>query len=408
MLTLSTLHALFSLLSLGLACPSYDGSINHDVATAKNNNFRSMQRSGPLTKVKTAITNVRVFDGYRLLPATTVVVDGGRIADVGNSGDATVQIDGNGGVLMPGLIDAHSHPSDITDLQDLSRYGVTTAMLMACFQPQSCQSLKNHTGLVDIVLGSLPAAAPGSIHGNLVASQHDLLVYNASMAPQWVNDAVSWGPDFVKLIAETPGLDQQTLNVLTKTSHGRGKRVVCHAPSLSAYEQAAIAGVDDIQHSPLDEPISTDLARSIALKGQVATPTLTIMRAISLGSPATNNYTAAEETVRRLKEAGVPIITGTDANLVPGLVSTVPFGITLHEELQLLVNAGLSPIEALRAATSTAAKHWGLNDRGVIAPGKRADLVLLSGNPLEDISATQTIQKIWLAGVEFSGAVGSF
>ncbi|KAI0854926.1 putative hydrolase [Xylaria cubensis] len=409
--TLSIFQALFTLLSLGLACPFHNGASNPILAAANNNRFRSLQRSNPLSKARTAITNVRVFDGYRLLPVSTVIVDQGTIVDVGNSGNAIVHIDGKGGVLMPGLIDAHAHPSDIAHLQDLSRYGVTTTMMMACFQPQSCQSLRNHSGLVDVVIGSLIAAAPGSIHGNIVAAvdgNGDRLIHNASMAPQWLDDALSWGPDFVKLIAESPGLDQQTLNVLTKRSHDRRKRVVCHASSLDAYEQAAIAGVDDIQHSPSDKPISTGLARRIASRGQVATPTLAIMRAISDASPATRNYTAAEETVRRLKEAGVPIIAGTDSNLVQGLIAIVPFGISLHEELQLLVNAGLSPMEALRAATSTAAKHWGLNDRGAIAPGKRADLVLLSGNPLEDISATKTIQRIWLAGVEFSGAVGSF
>ncbi|KAI0439992.1 putative hydrolase [Xylaria telfairii] len=410
--TSSTLRALFLFFSLGRACPFHDGATNYVLATAENNNFRSIQRSSPPTTARTAINNVRVFDGYRLLPKTTVVIGGGIIADIGNcGGDASVHIDGKGGVLLPGFIDAHAHPSDITHLQDLSRYGVTTAMLMACFQPQLCQSLKNHSGLVDIVAGSLPAAAPGSLHGKIVVGADgngDRLVYNASMAPQWVHDVLSWGPDFVKLIAESPGLDQHTLNVLTKTSHGRGRRVVCHASSRDAYDQAAIAGVDNIQHSPLDEPISSHLARRIAFGGQVATPTLAILRAISDASPGTSNYAAAEETVRRLKEAGVPIIAGTDANLVQGLIAIVPFGISLHEELQLLVNAGLSPVEALRAATSTAAKHWGLNDRGVIAPGKRADLVLFSGNPLEDISATKTIQKIWLAGVEFSGTIGTF
>ncbi|RYC65135.1 hypothetical protein CHU98_g1130 [Xylaria longipes] len=409
--TLSTLHTISFLYSLSLACPFHDGDANYILATADNNIFCSAQQSGPLPKTRTAINNVRVFDGYQLLPATTVVIEGDNIAEVGNSGDATVHIDGEGGMLLPGFIDAHAHPSNITHLQDFSRYGVTTAMVMACFQPQFCQLLKNHTGLVDILAGSLPAAAPGSIHGNIIAAvdgNGDRLVYNASVAPQWLNDALSWDPEFVKLVAESPGLDQQTLNVLTKMSHGRRKRVVCHASSRDAYDQAAIAGVDVIQHSPLDEPISARLARRIASRGQVATPTLAIMRAISDASPGTRNYTAAEETVRRLKEAGVPIITGTDANLVQGLIAIVPFGISLHEELQLLVNAGLSPIEALRAATSSAAKHWGLNDRGVIAPGKRADLVLFSGNPLQNISNTKTIQRVWLAGVEFSGTVGTF
>lgn len=411
----SLLHAFSLLFSLGATCPSHgeaDAPSNYTMLADANNKYRFTERDVPLVVDKTAITNVRVFDGHRLLPATTTVaIENGKIASIGNCSAADIFIDGQGGFLVPGFIDAHAHPSNMTDLQDLSRYGVTTTMVMACFQPQLCQSLKDHTGLVDIVAGSLPAAAPGSLHGNIVVivdGNEDRLVRNASVASQWIDDAVSWGPDFVKLIAESPGLDQETLNILTKRSHEHGKRVACHASSLEAYMQAAMAGVDDIQHAPLDQPISLDLARRIASQGQIATPTLTILRAISDASPESRNYTAAEETLRRLKEAGVPIIAGTDANLVQGLIAIVPFGISLHEELQLLVNAGLSAVEALQAATSVAAEHWGLTDRGVIAPGKRADLILLSSNPLKDINATRTIQRIWLAGVEFSGTLGTF
>jgi imidazolonepropionase-like amidohydrolase len=76
--------------------------------------------------------------------------------------------------------------------------------------------------------------------------------------------------------------------------------------------------------------------------------------------------------------------------------------------MELLVEAGLSTIQALQAATSLPAKYFGLTDRGVIAPGMRADLLLIDGDPIADIKATRKIKKVWLAGVEFTGAAGVF
>jgi imidazolonepropionase-like amidohydrolase len=368
----------------------------------RNNQFRAIRSISPYSQSKIVINNVRVFNGVELLQPGTIVIDGDVIGT--DPSGATEQVDGQGGVLLPGLIDTHTHPSNITHLQDLSRYGVTTCVSMACFFPELCRSLQNHVGLVDVVLGSLPASAPGSIHGNIVAAvdrNQNRLVFNSSTAPQWIDEQVASGADFIKLIAESPGLDQETLNALTKRSHEHRKRVTCHAATFDAYEQAAIAKVNDIHHSPIDKQIDVRLAKKISCQGQTTTPTLSIMRAIVDMNPSALNYSAAKESVRLLREAGTTILAGTDANQQQGLVVTLPFGSSLHNELELLVDAGLSPINVLQAATSLAAKHWNLHDRGVIAPGKRADLVLVTGDPTRDITATRNIKRVWLAGVEY-------
>jgi imidazolonepropionase-like amidohydrolase len=75
-------------------------------------------------------------------------------------------------------------------------------------------------------------------------------------------------------------------------------------------------------------------------------------------------------------------------------------GISLHGELQLLVRAGLSPVQALRAATSVPARRFGLSDRGRIGPGLPADLVLIDGDPAGDITATLSISKVWRRGTQ--------
>ena len=106
------------------------------------------------------------------------------------------------------------------------------------------------------------------------------------------------------------------------------------------------------------------------------------------------SYDAAIAAVRQLKAAGVPILAGTDAPN-PGTAH----GATMHGEMELLVEAGLTPIEALRAATSAPSKAFRLDDRGRIAVGKRADLVLVRGDPTADIGATRDITAVWKRGV---------
>jgi len=112
-------------------------------------------------------------------------------------------------------------------------------------------------------------------------------------------------------------------------------------------------------------------------------------------APPTNmtpqNLAIAMENVRLLNDAGIPVLSGTDQ---------ATHGISLHRDLELLVQAGIDPVDVLRGATSKAAAAFGLADRGRIAPGLRADLVLVQGDPTADIKATRAIQRVWKIGVE--------
>jgi imidazolonepropionase-like amidohydrolase len=111
-------------------------------------------------------------------------------------------------------------------------------------------------------------------------------------------------------------------------------------------------------------------------------------------------FQAELKMVGEMNRAGVPILAGTDT---AAGVRVYP-GFSLHEELELLVQAGLTPMEALQAATLNAGKYLGLADTGTIEKGKRADLVLLDANPLEDIRNTRKIESVVLAGRYFSRA----
>ena len=102
--------------------------------------------------------------------------------------------------------------------------------------------------------------------------------------------------------------------------------------------------------------------------------------------------------LKALHAAGVDIITGTDASVPVPSLGGLAHGASVHHELQYLVRAGLSPIEALRAATATPARRFGLADRGRIAEGLRADLVLVDGDPTTTITDTLNLRSIWRRG----------
>ncbi|MFO1514311.1 MAG: amidohydrolase family protein [Verrucomicrobiota bacterium] len=105
------------------------------------------------------------------------------------------------------------------------------------------------------------------------------------------------------------------------------------------------------------------------------------------------SFTVAVEMVRILNEVGVPILAGSDCDNIG-----TAHGVSLHRELELLVNAGLTPLEALRAATSATAKAFHLSDRGSIKACLRADLLLVKGDPTKNILATRDIAGVWKEG----------
>jgi imidazolonepropionase-like amidohydrolase len=107
-------------------------------------------------------------------------------------------------------------------------------------------------------------------------------------------------------------------------------------------------------------------------------------------------FSNAEAAVIALHRAGVPILAGTDAP-----APTLAHGLSIHRELELLVHAGLTPMSALGAATSEPARAFGFLDRGRIAEGLRADLLLVNGDPSVDIKSTRDIVGIWKLGVAY-------
>ena len=170
-------------------------------------------------------------------------------------------------------------------------------------------------------------------------------------------------------------------------------------------DKALAAGADILTHAPLDQPLDPLAAAEVSDEGRVVVPTLTMMESIVANvAPPGADYANARASVGLLHEAGVPILAGTDANDSPGTPSRVPYGESLHRELELLAEAGLSPLEIILAATALPARYFGLDDRGTIEPGKRADLILIEEDPLADIRATRSILRVWCGGIEHEPA----
>ena len=110
----------------------------------------------------------------------------------------------------------------------------------------------------------------------------------------------------------------------------------------------------------------------------------------------------AFDGVIELHRAGIDILAGCDVSEPIPILGGLAHGASLHHELQLLVAAGLKPIEALRSATSIPARRFGLKDRGRVAPGLKADLLLVEGDPTMNISDTLSILGVWRSGVRLS------
>ncbi|KAJ9660312.1 hypothetical protein H2198_002620 [Neophaeococcomyces mojaviensis] len=325
-----------------------------------------------------ALTNVRVFDGDKICGPTRVVIEQGIIGM--SDAEVTSELDCENAVLLPGHIDAHVHLYGDHNLIEMARYGVTTALDMATWPIEKLNLLREKSGFTDIRSAGVPATAPGSVHSRIPTLPKEAIVANPIEAAKFVENRVNEGADYIKVIADVPGPSQEILNALVSAAHVIGdnrRKVIAHAVSRKATQMAQQAKVDMITHTPLDEAMSHDEVLQMVQDGCVSIPTLTMM-------------------------AGVPILAGTDANSAPFVPANVPHGSSLHHELELLVEAGLFNLDALRAATSIPAKHFELGDRGLIEPGRRADLILINGDPLLDIRATTLIQKVWIKGKEIS------
>lgn len=382
------------------------------------------------------LTGATVIDGTGAAPVAdaVIVIDGERIAAAGPRqglswpGDAEI-VDVRGKTIIPGLIDAHDH---------MASHGYALATRFGLDEPASTAHLRTarvlaealamgyttirdgggldtgfklaiEQGLIPgprLVLGIQIVSPTGGIGDRVSPSGHaccavydPLLPNSVGNGPDEVRDVVRAmvraGADVIKT-ATTGGASSRAghgprdaafslpeMQALVTESHALGRRVMCHALGGPGLSTALGAGVDSIEHGCyLDE--EPELMARMAAQGTFFVPTLTVYvyhresASPHVRARAIELYPHHVASVRRALELGVPIAAGTDAGGHGHPKNAL--------ELQCLVEAGLTPMQALQAATQWAARCLGLErELGTIEKGRLADLVVVNGNPLDDV-----------------------
>jgi imidazolonepropionase-like amidohydrolase len=373
------------------------------------------------------IVNAKVFDGGEIAAGRKVVIDGSVIAE---KAEVTETVDGSGCTLLPGLIDSHVHLYENKDyLKMAARHGVTTMLDMGVRNPEIVDGLRNVPGMTSVFSSCGMIFAAGSKAVELMKYPEYMAVKDARDAERIVSKQVETGADYIKMILEEKGKQQGVEylpgvgKAVVEQSHKRGKLVMAHAVSNKTYRIGWDYDVDVLMHIPYMAPIEPDLVTDIVSKGTVVVPTLIMGKCLMDKLLKTHPFMAkmmtftgrltkgknafnftpdiAIASLSKLHKAGARIFAGTDSNMDdPTTPSAVPYGSSLHDELEFYVRAGMTPAEAIQSATDKPAEFFGFSDRGTITPGKRADLLLVKGDPTVNIGDIRNVLKVWINGAE--------
>jgi len=386
------------------------------------------------------VADVTLFDGRAVKRRRGVLFGSEGIAWVGpharspREARSAREVEGAGRTLLPGLIDTHVHlqfdgGSDFEkESKELTTAGfaaVKAAVNAKRNLDAGVTTVRDLGGMGGASIDVAKAVAAGLIPGpRILASGHALTVtgghgHNVAFAREVdgvdamrraVREEIRHGATTIKLIATggvlTPGIPEsftaftsEELEAAVREAHQRDHPVAAHAIGADGIRAAVLAGVDSVEHCNQLTPAT---AREMATRGTFRSPTICAIRGI-LDHPDEVPEYAVEKAARIEADsrkshrtalgAGVRHVCGTDAG-----TPFNPHG-NAAQELLHMIDWGMRPLDALRAATATGAELLRLDDVGTIEAGKRADLVLVDGDPVDDPRALLGRKRVWLGGV---------
>ena len=392
-----------------------------------------------------AFVGATLIDGTDAAPLedSVIVITNGRISAVGPRGAVTVPddalvIDATGKTIMPGIVNAHAHvggtlglstgnynAQNLTrQLQLYARYGVTTVNSLGGDEEQGF-ALRNEQ--FDEGLNRARVFVAGSVvTGSTEASVREQVNSNADK-----------GSNFIKVrvddnLGRSTKMARPLIDVLIDQAHQRRLPVAVHLFYLDDAKYILRAGADLIAHSIRDLAADQEFIDLVKARDVCYIPTLTRevstfvyenepaffsdpfflkevdseileelmtperqsqMRNSASAAAYKEGLVVATDNVKRLSDSGVRLAMGTDTG-PPARFQ----GYFSHMEMQMMVDAGMSPLDVIRSSTGIAADCINVGDVGTLEPGKWGDLVLLGANPAEDIANTKTIEGVWVAG----------
>ena len=383
------------------------------------------------------LKNATVFGDSKSPPAqgSTIIVKGNRIdsvgVDVSLPGDADVVIDLRGKFVLPGLIDAHVHfgGTDVFDYPGVSdrhetydflqtraealKWGITTIRSTGDYTPDIFDFRDEvdsgmHISPRIVAAGKMIQAKGGhpmdTVFGSIekITAGAAVMVDESTDIEYEVKQLADSGADWIKaFICEVnkmdypnivPRIPPATIAQIVEMAHKYGKPCMLHVDNVRHMREAAIAGADSIEHvfavGATEIEIEDDLIDMLVKKQIYVVPTVYSIQAHE--NPDGNMPLVYEKLipqVNKLIRAGVKIGVGTDA-----VIPFIQIGESLHEELARLVLCGMTPAEAIRAATEGNAKLLRKESEiGSVLPGFFADLLVVDGDPLADINNTKNI-----------------